>query len=138
MIDTDCVMVTGPYAAESSAITSPPTITCAIAAPNDRHGFERLQGSVSKPYEATKVRCARPKAGGATSAPSNRQSVRRTVRDRGVDMRTSLILGLSADACRVCDGRCENCTPVPAKLQARQSLPASRCRSEEHTSELQS
>src|SRR6185369_10835780 len=93
MIDTDCVMVMGPYAAESSAITSPPAITCAIAAVKPRQGRARLQGLTSLPYEATKVRWARPKAGGATSAPSNRPSVKQTVRDRGVDIRTSLILG---------------------------------------------
>jgi hypothetical protein len=38
MIDADWPMVTGPYPAESSTITSPPALVCAIAAANERQG----------------------------------------------------------------------------------------------------
>jgi hypothetical protein len=46
--------------AESSAMTDPPEIVCAIAAPKLRHGKSRVHGLVSVPVEATKERTAEP------------------------------------------------------------------------------
>ena len=67
MIDTDFVMVTGPYPAESSTITSPPLLVTPMASPKARQGFaiEQLNEVLAvKPYEATKVRWGRTAAAG--------------------------------------------------------------------------
>ena len=62
MIDTDWVMSTRPYPAESRTMTSPPALACAIAAANPRQGWVRVHGLASLPYDATNVRCAVAKA----------------------------------------------------------------------------
>src|SRR5436190_11789353 len=61
MIDTDLVMVTAPYPAESRTMTSPPGLVTPMASLNARQGFaiEQLNAMLAgKPVEATNVRCA--------------------------------------------------------------------------------
>src|SRR5437763_154043 len=57
MSEIDLLIVTGPYAPESSAITSPPELVAPSATVNERHGCVTEHGLVSTPYEATNVRC---------------------------------------------------------------------------------
>ena len=67
MIDTDFVIVTDPYPAESSTITSPPLFVTPMASPKARQGFamEQLNAVLAdNPYEATKVRWGKTAAAG--------------------------------------------------------------------------
>ena len=71
MIDTDFVIATNPYPAESSTMISPSVFVTVIAAPNERHGSvsEQLFAVLaSTPFGDTNVRCAEACAAAAGSA----------------------------------------------------------------------
>src|SRR4030095_13320611 len=111
-------------------ITSPPASVCAIAAPKLRHGAGRVQLLVSRPSEATKLRCCAANAvtgasdtAAAAAANTMRQRLRMISPERMADR--SILWARSArcqSMMRECvqvdvnrlQQRCERLAPGPA------------------------
>ena len=71
------LIVAVPYPPASSAYTSPPSATAAIAVSKPRHGCCRVHGFASLPVVDTKVLC-----GSANAAPEKRKRDREMIRER--------------------------------------------------------
>lgn len=76
LIETDLLMASAPYPAESSTTISPPSLVTSCAAWSERHGAERLHGLASEPIDATNVRIEVASASIANSDAANQEARR--------------------------------------------------------------